>query len=112
MMGFTFIWLLSINFLIIFGIFLLCANLMSFNFYLNFKHCWKINFKHVKIIQSDGGCEFVNQSLKDYFTSKYIIHHISCPGIPTQNGLAELHHRHIVETGLTLMAHSLVPPKF
>lgn len=36
----------------------------------------------VKIIQSDGGGEFVNQSLQDCFASNGIIHRLSCPGTP------------------------------
>lgn len=42
----------------------------------------------------------------------FIFHHISCPHIPEQNGLAEWKHQHIVETGLSLMAHSSIPQKF
>ncbi|KAF5472656.1 hypothetical protein F2P56_009355 [Juglans regia] len=37
---------------------------------------------------------------------------LSCPGTPEQNGLAERRHRHIVDTGLTLMAHASIPPRF
>lgn len=44
---------------------------------------------HVKIIQSDGGGEFVNNSKKNYFVSKGIIHRLSCPNTPEQNGFAE-----------------------
>lgn len=66
----------------------------------------------VKIIQSDGSGEFVNLMLKNFFDSKEIIHHISCPGTLEQNGLAKHHYRHIVETSLTLLAHSSLPPKF
>jgi transposase InsO family protein len=47
---------------------------------------------HVKIFQSDGGGEFVNQSLQNLFKTNGIIHRISCPGTPEQNGLAERRH--------------------
>jgi hypothetical protein len=67
---------------------------------------------HVKIFQSDGGGEFVNQSLQNLFKTDGIIHRISCLGTPEQNGLAERHHRHIVETRLTLLSHAFVPIKF
>jgi histone deacetylase 1/2 len=67
---------------------------------------------HVKIFQSDGGGEFVNQSLQNLFKTNGIIHRISCPGTPEQNGLAERRHRYIVETGLTLLSHASVPIKF
>lgn len=47
-----------------------------------------------------------------YLHKVFIFHHISCPHIPEQNGLAEWKHQHIVETGLSLMAHSSIPQKF
>ena len=34
---------------------------------------------------------------------------IACPYTPNQNGIAERKHRHITETGLTIMFHSHVP---
>lgn len=43
----------------------------------------------VKCIQSDGGGEFVNHTLKNYFASRGIFQKFSCPGTPEQNGLAE-----------------------
>lgn len=66
----------------------------------------------VKIIQSDGSCEFVTHSLKEYFASKWLIHQISYPRTQEKNGLAERRHRHIVEIGLSLMAHSSMLHKF
>lgn len=36
----------------------------------------------------------------------------SCPYSSAQNGRVERKHRHIVETGLTLLAESGVPPKY
>lgn len=50
----------------------------------------------VKIIQSDGGGEFVNNFPKTYFASKGINHRLSCLEYPEQNGLAERWHNHIV----------------
>uniref|UniRef100_A0A2N9I9N7 CCHC-type domain-containing protein n=1 Tax=Fagus sylvatica TaxID=28930 RepID=A0A2N9I9N7_FAGSY len=35
--------------------------------------------------------------------------HVSCPGTPEQNGVAERKHRHIVETGLTMLFHARLP---
>jgi hypothetical protein len=36
----------------------------------------------VKIVQSNERDEFVNTILKHYFTSKGILHRLSCPGTP------------------------------
>jgi histone deacetylase 1/2 len=41
-----------------------------------------------------------------------ISHHLSCPHAHQQNGSAERKHRHIVEVGLTLLAHASMPLKF
>jgi hypothetical protein len=41
-----------------------------------------------------------------------ITHHVSCPHTHQQNGSAERKHRHIVETGLALLAHASMPLKF
>jgi hypothetical protein len=64
----------------------------------------------VKIIQSDGGGEFINQGLQDCFVSHGIIRRLSCPSTPEPNGLAERRHWHIMDTGLTLMAHASISP--
>jgi histone deacetylase 1/2 len=41
-----------------------------------------------------------------------ISHHVSCPHAHQQNGSAARKHRHIVEIGLTLLAHASMPLKF
>ena len=37
---------------------------------------------------------------------------ISPPHTPEHNGIAERHHRHIVETGLALMSHASIPKEY
>lgn len=46
---------------------------------------------HVKIqiIRSDDGREVFNDQLGRFFTSKGIVHQISCPNTPQQSGVAE-----------------------
>ena len=58
---------------------------------------------------SDGGGEYVNASLKKLFKDYGIFHHISCPYIAKQNGVAERKHRHLVETGMTLLFNAFMP---
>jgi len=59
-----------------------------------------------------GGGEFISKNLQSHFT-KYGIHHqFSCPYTPSRNGRAERKHRHITETGLTMVFHSTVPLHF
>jgi hypothetical protein len=65
----------------------------------------------IKHVQSDWGGEY--QKLHNqYFKNLGIAHHVSCPHTHQQNGSAECKHRHIVETGLALLAHASVPIKF
>jgi hypothetical protein len=65
--------------------------------------------KKIKSFQSDGGGEFTFNQFKQYLSSNGILHRISYPYTAAQNGLAERKHRHIVETGLALLAHSHLP---
>lgn len=66
----------------------------------------------IRMIRTDGGGEFVNNNLKSYLVLNGISHQLSCPHTPEQNGIAERKHRHIVETGLSLMAEASVPSSF
>ncbi|MFS7923079.1 putative RNA-directed DNA polymerase [Helianthus anomalus] len=64
----------------------------------------------LKSIQSDWGGEFRN--LTSFFKSLGIIHRRSCPHTSEQNGIVERRHRHVVETGLALLAQSNLPQRF
>lgn len=57
----------------------------------------------IKVVQSNGAGEFVNHSLKSYFTTHGLIHHLSCPRTPQQNGMVERRHCYIINIGLTLI---------
>lgn len=46
------------------------------------------------------------------FVKLGILHRLSCPHTSEQNGFVERRHRHVVETGLTLLAQSGVPTRF
>ena len=61
-------------------------------------------------MSSQTGGEYRN--LNTFFQKLGISHHVSCPHTHQQNGAAERKHRHIVETGLTLLAHASVPFRF
>ena len=67
---------------------------------------------HTKIlaVQSDWGGEY--HRLHRYFQRTGISHRVSCPHTSQQNGIAERKHRHLVETGLALLAHSSLPLRF
>jgi transposase InsO family protein len=66
--------------------------------------------KKIRSIQTDWGGEY--QALTSFFQHAGITHHVSCPHTHQQNGAAERKHRHIVQVGLTLLAHATMPLKF
>jgi histone deacetylase 1/2 len=61
-------------------------------------------------VQTDWGGEY--EALHPFFTKIGISHLVSCPHAHQQNGPAERKHRHIVEMGLSLLAHAQMPLKF
>ncbi|KAJ0615408.1 putative RNA-directed DNA polymerase [Helianthus annuus] len=65
---------------------------------------------HLKAVQTDWGGEFRNSA--SFFKTLGIIHRLSCPHTSEQNGFIERRHRHVVETGLTVLAQSGVPMRF
>ncbi|GJY75602.1 retrovirus-related pol polyprotein from transposon TNT 1-94 [Tanacetum coccineum] len=63
-----------------------------------------------KNVQTDWGGEFRNLAL--FFSSLGIIHRRSCLHTSEQNGFVERRNRHVVETGITLLAQACVPQRF
>jgi transposase InsO family protein len=57
--------------------------------------------KTIKTLYSDNGGEFI--VLKSYLSTHGISHYTTAPHTPQQNGVSERRHRHLVETGLTLL---------
>lgn len=49
----------------------------------------------IKMFQSDGGTEFVNERVRKLFMENGTHHRLSCPYSPQQNGRAKRKHRHI-----------------
>ncbi|GKV44791.1 hypothetical protein SLEP1_g51949 [Rubroshorea leprosula] len=68
--------------------------------------------KNIKIFQCDGGGEFSSKAFINHLAACGIKLQVSCPGTPEQNGVAERKHRHIVETGLTMLIHANMPPHY
>ena len=55
----------------------------------------------IKTLYSDNGGEFI--VLKIFLLTHGIAHYTTAPHTPQQNGVVERRHRHLVETGLTLL---------
>jgi hypothetical protein len=66
--------------------------------------------RKILALQSDWGGEY--EKLNSFFSKTGIVHLVSCPHAHQQNGAAERKHRHIVEVGLSLLAHSSMPLKY
>ncbi|KAH0740811.1 hypothetical protein KY290_033854 [Solanum tuberosum] len=64
----------------------------------------------IKSIQSDWGGEF--RALSPILSQFGISHRVSCPHTHEQQGKVERKHRHIVEAGLSLLAHSSTPSRY
>jgi hypothetical protein len=83
------------------------------DFYYTFLHFQKFvenQFSHsIKAFQCDGDLEFTSLRFKHHLSTCGIEQRFSCPYTPTQNGKAERKHRHITETGLTLLFHAHTP---
>jgi histone deacetylase 1/2 len=79
-----------------------------FDIFLQFqRHVERLLSRKIKHVQTDWGGEYIK--LNQFFSNNGISHRVSCPHTHQQNGTPEHKHRHIVETGLTLLAHASVP---
>jgi IS30 family transposase len=61
-------------------------------------------------VQTDWGGEY--QKLHTFFQQVGISRHVACPYAHQQNGSAERKRHHIVEVGLSLLAHASMPLKY
>jgi hypothetical protein len=66
--------------------------------------------RKIIVVQSDWGEEY--EKLNSFFQSVGITHHVSCPHTHQQNGAAKSKHQHIIEMGLSLLAHTSMPLKY
>jgi histone deacetylase 1/2 len=74
-----------------------------YDVFLQFQsHVERLLNRKIVHVQSDWGGEYVK--LDAFFHKIGVSHRVSCPHTHQQNGSAERKHRHIIETGLTLLA--------
>jgi hypothetical protein len=66
--------------------------------------------RKILAMQTDGGGGVTKA--QSFFHKVGISHHVSCPYTHQQNGSTERKHHHIVEVGLSLLAHTHMPLKF
>ena len=64
----------------------------------------------IKTLYTDNGGEFL--ALRSFLVTHGITHLIAPPHTPEHNGYSEHRHRHIIETGLTLLHQTPIPLTF
>jgi hypothetical protein len=85
----------------------------TYDVFLKFKILVENQFSTtIKELQSDGGGEYTSLLFQSFLKANGIVHRKSCPYTSPQNGLAERKLRHILETRLTLLAHSHLSNKY
>jgi len=66
----------------------------------------------VKIIRSDNGMEFKDNTALTFYKDKGISHQTSCVDTPQQNGVVERKHQHLLEVSRALMLQSKLPIQY
>lgn len=66
----------------------------------------------VKKIRTDNGTKFVNSQCTRFFDSLGIIHQLTYPYTPQQNGRVEIKHKHLLQITRALMFQAALPHKF
>lgn len=66
----------------------------------------------VKIIRSDNGLEFKDNSALAFYRDKGIIHQTSCVDTPQQNGVVERKHQHLLQIARASMFQSNLPRRY
>ncbi|CAI7730316.1 unnamed protein product [Closterium sp. NIES-54] len=61
--------------------------------------------KSVLMLRTDRGGEFLGKQFADFVNGKGIIHDLTCPYTPQQNGMAEREMRMVVESVRTMLLH-------
>ncbi|CAI7811138.1 unnamed protein product, partial [Closterium sp. NIES-54] len=68
------------------------------------RYVW-VRPKSVLMLRSDRGGEFLGKQFTDFVNSKGIVHNLTCPYTPQQNGMAEREMRTVVESVRTMLLH-------
>nr|GEV83046.1 retrovirus-related Pol polyprotein from transposon TNT 1-94 [Tanacetum cinerariifolium] len=63
----------------------------------------------VRVVRTDKGTEFLNQTLHVYFATEWILHQTSIARTPEQNRVVERRNRTLVEAARTMLSAAKVP---
>ena len=68
--------------------------------------------KHIKVIRSNRGGEYLLGDFKDYLTKNGIISQLTTPGTPQQNGVVERRNRTLLDMVRSMLSYSTLPIYF
>ena len=68
--------------------------------------------KRLKVLRSDNGGEYTSSEFEKYLKQNGVIHQLTVPKCPEQNGIAERLNRTLVEMVHSMLASSILPPRF
>ena len=75
-----------------------------FNCFIRFKSLVKNQFSSsIKQLLTSNGGEYLSTVFQEYLSQNGILHKLTCLYTSEQNGVSERKHRHITNTGLTLL---------
>uniref|UniRef100_A0A2N9J6E2 Integrase catalytic domain-containing protein n=1 Tax=Fagus sylvatica TaxID=28930 RepID=A0A2N9J6E2_FAGSY len=82
----------------------------TFSIFKQFTALVKTQFQHsIQTFRTDCGGEFTSNEFHTFCANNGIVHQLSCPHTPQQNGVAERKHRHIIQCALALLSQSNLP---
>uniref|UniRef100_A0A803Q8D0 Integrase catalytic domain-containing protein n=1 Tax=Cannabis sativa TaxID=3483 RepID=A0A803Q8D0_CANSA len=83
----------------------------AFDMFIRFKSMVEKQFElPIKVVQADGGGEY--KPFAKFLTDQGILFSHPCPHTHAQNGRVERKHKHVTETGLTLLAQAGLDLKY
>jgi len=68
--------------------------------------------RSLKMLQSDNGGEYLSNAMKQFFEDRGILHRLTAPGNPFQNGVAERMNRTLLELVRSMLHDKNVPKEF
>ena len=86
--------------------------LSKFQEFITFVENQSGNRGHVKTLRSDNGGEYVSNNFIKYCAEKGIVHELTSPYCPEQNGVAERLNRTIMESARSMIYHAGLPLDF
>jgi transposase InsO family protein len=66
----------------------------------------------IQVLRTDCRGEFISNEFNQFCANKGIIHQLSCPHTPQQNGTIERKHRHLIQCALALLSESTLPMSY